>query len=78
MSLKHPQKLFAKIAEGLKELEKREHDPKLSSIEVAFVCPDGSKYKFGLTEALDNIANDIFWNADGNWSEAQEAEVYTI
>lgn len=47
-------------------------------IEVVFQTDDGTRYRFGLAQALDALASDITWDERGNWSEAQIATVEVL
>jgi hypothetical protein len=73
-NLKHRDDLLSDIATGLGE---GSADSRLSNIYVVFHCGADS-YRFSLESALDQIANDLYWDDRGNWSEATTATVETI
>lgn len=70
MNLKHRDKLLAEIAEQLKELEGN----RIYAIEVILIGPSG-RWAFGLAEVLGVLANDLYWDERGNWSDACQADV---
>lgn len=75
--LKHRDRLLADIAQALRHgllCESR-----VVTIRVRFFGQDGEMLKeyLGLHVALDHLANDVFWDEGGNWSEAYSAEVDT-
>ena len=69
-NIKHGDDLLGQIATGLKALER----VKVGDVKVTFKDGD-SEYTFGLVEAIDAIASDIYWNEEGNWAEATVAVV---
>lgn len=79
-NLKHADALLADIARDLKALEHRNNGrTPVGVIEVAFCSDDGKEIvTMGLGAALDALANDIYWNEEANWSDAQRALVRTI
>jgi len=51
----------------------------LNELEVQFFDDDGKAvWKGSLIQALDNIANEIYWDEQSDWSEATSAEVFVI
>lgn len=70
MHLQHRDKLLAEIAEQLKELEQH----RIFAIEVILIGPSG-RWAFGLAEVLGVLANDLYWDERGNWSDADKVEV---
>ncbi len=73
MNIKNQQRLLQQITDGLK---------KIGRVNVACVVvsleTDEYKYDFSLADALDTLANDLYWDARGNWSEAHTATVEVI
>lgn len=62
--------LLRQIAEGVERLgENRIH-----SLEVVLETPN-EQFHFGLAGALSIIAEDLFWDERGNWSDAVTAYV---
>ncbi len=51
---------------------------RMDGLEVRFYCEDGLVFTFGLTMALDYLANDIYWDERGDWSDAVRAEVLVL
>jgi len=83
MRIKHRDSLLSDIAEGVKQLEKERNPdgtPRTNSIGcVEVVLHAGRKqYEFTLGHALDQLANDLFFDERGNWSNANRATVRTI
>jgi hypothetical protein len=74
--IKHKDKLLQGIADGL--AEERCYRVPSGGIEVVFQTDDGTRYRFGLAQALDALASDITWDERGNWSEAQIATVEVL
>lgn len=67
--------LLQQIAAAVNKLNGR---TKLMTIEVTFKT-DVREYIIGdLSQALDVIANDMYWDDRGDWSKARVAEVRTI
>lgn len=62
------------IANGLREFD---HAP-TSCLEVAFCDEDSVLWKGGVVAALDAIANDLYWNEDGDYRDADRAEVRVL
>ena len=72
--LKHKAKLLSDIANGLL----RNSNSEIDDLEVAFYV-GAKRFEIGAVYvALDYIANDIYWDERGNWSEADVASVYTL
>jgi hypothetical protein len=71
--IKFKEELLHQIAAGLHE----HHPVRLGSIEVVFETPS-AQYTFGLAEALDALALDLYWDERGDWSEARTARVRTL
>ena len=69
--LKHADKLLQDIA---CELPKAKAEPHL--ICVTFHVGEDA-YDFDLPTALDTLANDLYWDERGDWSEADKATVTT-
>lgn len=77
MNIKHREVLLQNIAAGLNQFDKPGCRTPVNCIEVIFNC-EMNKYQFPLAVALDYIANDIYWDENGNWSDATHATVVTI
>ena len=66
--LKYRENLLADISSDLKKFSS---NPRLEDITVSFIASDGSKvWTGGLVGALDCISNDLWFNEDGDFSEA--------
>jgi len=76
--LKHRDSLLSQLAEQLRQHERSS----LGSIEVVlFVAQTKGadvEYAFGLTRFIDVLANDVYWDVNGNWEEAYRLEVRTM
>lgn len=69
-NIKHGRELLQQIAAGIA----REPRARVATLVVIFRVGDNA-YTFGLAEALDILANDLYWDDRGNWSDARIAEV---
>lgn len=69
--LKHADRLLQDIADGLVG---KDAGPRLLC--VTFHCGN-DKYDFDLATAIDVIANDLYWDERGDWSDADRATVST-
>jgi hypothetical protein len=74
--IKNATSLLDDIAKGLKKFQKTD----LGCIEVVFY--QGKRKKpvgqFDVCTALDYLANDVYYDTEGDWSEADRAEVRSI
>jgi hypothetical protein len=78
MHIKNKDKLLLDIVLGLEKLPNR---TRLDAIQVSFEVDGGDNigmYNFTLSSALDHLANDLYWDYRGDWSEASKAIVETI
>ncbi len=78
MNIKYPQELLQQIAAGLNRL-----NIPVSCIAVAFEVEntspgDPDSYEFSLAQALDVLANDLYWDERGNWSQARTVRVRAL
>lgn len=73
MNIRYQRELLQQIAAGLNRCLPH----RVAHLVVVFVNQD-QEYKFDLTTALDALANDIYWDERGNWSDARVARVETI
>lgn len=74
MNIKNWQSLLQNIAAGLNKFE----DVKISYLEVLLYKNKHLVLCTDLQTALDYIANDIYWNENSNWSDANKAVVRVI
>lgn len=74
MGLRFKDELLQQIATGISQQNPK---TKIGTLKVTFKTDD-AEYDFGLSEALDAIANDLYWDERGNWSNATLARVTTI
>ena len=65
--------ILQNIAAGLNY--RLEH--KVADLTVTFYCPDGT-IDFSVPDALDYLANDIYWNEEANWADATSAKVRVL
>lgn len=72
VNIKHTRALLCDIANGLKKISSR--PVHLGAVEVKFWVGDDA-YEFGLDDALEAIAKDLYFDERGNWSEATRATV---
>ena len=79
MNIRYQRELLQQIGAGLAQF-RGPGKTSISSIEVVFAGGDGNEneYRFGLPEALDALANDIYWDERGDWSGARIARVEII
>lgn len=78
MHIKNQRELLQQIAAGVNKHE----GVRVANLKVTLQVdpvdgPEGQDYEFGLAQALDCLANDIYWDERGNWSEARVAKVET-
>ena len=73
MNIRYQRELLQQIAAGLNHCASQ----RVAHLVVVFVFQD-HEYRFGLVDALDALANDIYWDERGNWSEARVARVESI
>ncbi len=71
--------LLQQVAAGLNRLG----NVRLECVKVTFKVepvngPEDQDYEFGLTQALDVLANDLHWDERGDWSSARIATVEAI
>jgi hypothetical protein len=76
-NIKNAGALLYDIAAGLNRFNKPKCRTPVNCIEVIFHCED-KDYQFGLAQALDYLANDIYWDETGNWADATRATVVTL
>ncbi len=72
MNIVNQQNLLAQIARQLMALEDR---AKLIHVNVGFYLGEELLLETYLARALDYLANDVYWNEEGNWSLADTAKV---
>lgn len=72
--IKRPFDLLQNIAAGLNKLEGKP----VWNLEVLFYKDGEVVLRTGLPQALDYLANDIWWNEEGEWDDAEIAEVKTL
>jgi hypothetical protein len=72
-AIQYKDELLQQIAAGVNE----HRNVQASCLEVVFKVDD-NEYSFDLPTVLDCLANDLYWDERGNWSEARIAEVRTI
>ena len=70
--IKRADDLLQNIAAGLNQLNGRKCT--IYSVEVTFHVGD-EEFKFGLAQALDALASDLYWDDRGNWADAERATV---
>lgn len=66
--------LLQNIAAGLN----KHHMTRIANLEVIFYEDDEALLKTDVQTALDYLANDIWWNEEGEWDSAHRAEVRTM
>lgn len=86
--LKNGPRLLSDVVAGLRDLLRQDdrrrrgnpfsHPTVLGCVEVYFQTPGGEEFDFALDQALDAIANDLFFDERGDWSDAVRALVRTI
>jgi hypothetical protein len=76
-NIKNVEGLLQNIAAGLNQFNKPGCRTPVNCIEVTFHC-EMCKYSFALPQALNYLANDIYWDETGNWADATHATVDTI
>lgn len=69
--IKNMRGLLQNIAAGLNRFDYI----RVSNLEVIFYENDQEVLRTNVQTALDYLANDIYWNGDGDWSQATHAEV---
>ena len=78
-NIKNKNKLLQDIVDGLGKLQPKS-SLGLMEVEVRFVVYEANNqtnyYDFLLIQALDALANDLYFDCSGNWGEATSAEVY--
>ena len=83
-NLKYAQSLLFDIARDLRAIQNENGHAPLGFIEVAFCeqqAPGGISREiqtFDLPGALDVIANDLYFDAEANWADANRAIVRMI
>jgi hypothetical protein len=71
--IKRKDELLHQIASGL-----RDHDrTRLGAIGIVFETP-AAEYAFGLVQALEALALDLYWDERGDWSDARTARVRVL
>lgn len=73
MNVKYHVGLLQQIAAGV---NKHKNVP-AQCLRVTFRTDD-DEYEFNLASALDVLANDLYWDERGDWSEAKIAMVESI
>ena len=59
------------------QLNKNNNNNKnIGTIGVALVYDEDIRFEFGLAEAIDVLANNLYWDERGDWSEATIVEVF--
>jgi len=76
--IKYANELLQQIAAGVNQLSGKHRYLSLAAVEVALVNGDDKEFTVDLATALDYLANDIYWNEDGDWSDARIARVRVI
>jgi len=71
MHIKNQRVLLQNIAAGLNKYD----DTRIGSLEVIFFRNRKEVLRTDVQTALDYLANDIYWNECGDWSDATHAEV---
>jgi len=64
-------KLLQDISDGINQ----HHQNSIACLEVIFYEDGEEVLKTGLPTALNYLANDIYWNEEGNWSLADMAKI---
>lgn len=76
--LKNRESLLQNLADGLRELEASDHPPRLSNLKFTLFKGDEElTYVYSVSVILDWIVNDITWNEESDWSEADRLTVKT-
>ena len=78
-NIKHASELLQQIAAGLNALVNRpfgQQSPRIRVVEV-LLKTETDEYVFDLPTVLDVLANDLYWDERGNWSDARIAVVRT-
>jgi hypothetical protein len=74
-NLKYRDELLSDIADQLRHFQSCD----IGMVKVTFSCVGYTDtYEFTLVGALDVLANDLYWDARGSWSEYNLALVETI
>jgi hypothetical protein len=76
-NIKHREKLLIDIVSGLKKIEVL---ARVINVRVRLYIgesPEPVKEFLGLHEALDVVVHDCYWDEEGNWADADWAEVDT-
>ena len=73
MMIRYQRELLQQIAAGVNQATAQ----RIGHLTVSFVVGE-HEYKFSLPAALDALANDIYWDERGDWSEALVARVEII
>lgn len=85
-NLRNREKLLQDITSGLKDprlavssdkTHGKTHDLRLWNMEVAFLEDGEIVANFDVPGAFDAIVNDIYWDEEGDWRNADEARVYS-
>lgn len=79
-NLPHRDSLLSDIAKGLEKLSKTKTS--IANIKVIFSYHrksdrENNEFEFSLAGALDTIANDLYFDERGDWSNANTARVET-
>jgi hypothetical protein len=73
-NLKNREKLLADLASGLRMVA----GSKITGVRVRLLHKGAViKEYLGFDLALDEVVNDVYWDAEGNWSEADGVAVDT-
>lgn len=85
MHIKNREKLLQDIVDGLKELERAEPHASVNLVIVTFYVSDPDHRSCGkevlrtnLSTALGYIVNDIYFDEESNWQDADHARLHTI
>ena len=73
-NIKNMEILLQNIAAGLNKLKQH----KICNLEVVFYKDKEIVLNTDVQTALDYLANDVYWNAENNWTDANTAKVRTF
>jgi hypothetical protein len=71
--IQHKDELLRQIAAGLRENDRA----RIGAIAIVFETA-AAEYTFGLAQALEALALDLFWDERGDWSDARAARVRVL
>ena len=72
--LKHREALLQTLASGLNQYPGH----RMGDLNVSFMHDGEVLLSLGVAQAVDYIANDLWWDADSDWSEATHVVVKTF